>query len=62
MLAPAFLILGQPYIEKKIKQGIDGLRKEEEDLIKSNLMASGPDKVYKQMEVKDLGSFTAYTN
>lgn len=31
-------------------------------MAKSTLMASGPQAVFKEMEVKDLGHFTAYTN
>lgn len=62
MLAPAYLVLDQPYQETKAKPMIGLLQQEEEDLVKSNLMAQGQENVFKQMEVKDLGSFTAFTN
>ena len=60
MLAPAFLILGQPYNQETIQKS--KMLLEEEDVAKSTLMASAPTSIFKEMEVKDLGHFTAYTN
>ena len=61
MLAPAFMILGQPFTQKDA-QVISAIDKEHDDITKSTLMASCSDSVFKEMNVKDLGHFTAYSN
>lgn len=62
MLATAFLILGNPYIhsQESITKPRNQLDREQEEIQRSALMAS--DQIIKEMDVKDLGNFTAYKN
>ena len=64
MLAPAFLILKQPYVDQKVmaEGSKSALNREMDDIAKASLMAGNPDSIYKEMTIKDLGHFTAYQN
>ena len=53
------MILNQPYISSESQSNSS---REQEEVSKTVLMAGSPDAIFKEMEVKDLGHFTAYNN
>ena len=59
------MILKQPYISRsssQSNQSASPIEKELDDIQKSSLMAGEADKIVKEMNVADLGHFTAYSN
>ena len=65
LLASAFMILKQPYVNQSNSQAnksASPIERELDDIQKSSLMAGEADKIVKEMNVADLGHFTAYSN
>ena len=59
------MILKQPYVSKstsKSNKSASPIERELDDIQKSTLMAGESDKIIKEMNVTDLGHFTAYSN
>ena len=54
------MILNQPLVQTQRVQSEQ--KREQDEISKTVLMAGNPDAIFKEMDIKDLGHFTAFNN